>query len=107
MAKSKSKKKVDVAGTNVPRWNSNDSEIADIYRDDTTEDTDDMTRTPLTTEATTTGNIATFMTPLGPPMSRSPLRYQGYEHGAKQPNLCKKCKKLGYICPECPGTRKA
>ena len=68
---------------------------------------DVMKRTPLRTEATTTANIATFMTPLAPPMNRSPLRYQGYEHGKTQPDLCKKCKKLGYICPECPGSRKA
>jgi hypothetical protein len=66
----------------------------------------DDQRIPLKTEATTTANIATFMTPLGPPMSRSPLRYQGYEHGAKQPNLCKKCKKHGYICPECRPVKK-
>lgn len=65
-----------------------------------------MRRTPLTTEATTTANIATYLTPLAPPMSRSPLRYQGYEHGAKQPNLCKKCKKHGYICPECRPVKK-
>ena len=62
---------------------------------------EDIERTPLKTEATTTANIATFMTPIAPPMTRSPLRFQGYEHGGKQPDLCKKCKKRGYICPEC------
>lgn len=60
-----------------------------------------LKRTPLKTEATTTGNIATFMKPIGPPMTRSPLRWQGYEHGKTQKDLCKKCKKHGYICPEC------
>jgi len=57
-------------------------------------------------EATKTGNIATYLTPIAPPLNRSPLRFQGYEHGMTQKDLCKRCKKLGYICPECSPAKK-